>query len=391
MIILDKPYVSEYLKETATNFQFPVLANEYSKHLKLDSKTTLLTNKEAVRDYKTTPNARIYTNSENAIEWIIKHLPDTDLPQKINWFKNKVAFRKLTGNLFPEVFFLSVKAKDLDGLIIEDLPKPFVIKPAVGFFSLAVYPVQSNDEWPLVKKKLKEELIEAARLFPSEVLDSTELIIEGYIEGVEFAFDAYYDENGTPTILNILKHEFASIDDVSDRVYVTSKEVMEKYLPPFTKFLNTLGGLVELRNFPLHVEVRVDENEKLVPIEVNPLRFGGFCTTADLTPYAWGFNPYVAFFQNFKPDWKDILKDKAGKLFSLIVLDNSTGLKAEAIKSFNYQDLLSRFEKPLELRELDYNEYPLFGFLFTETREDNFEELEFILQSDLAEFIQIQE
>lgn len=389
MIILDKPYVSDYLKETTAKFKFPVLANEYSRKAKLDLETVYFSDKEAVWDYENTPNARIYTNSENAIEWIMKHLHDTDLPQKINWFKNKVAFRKLTKELFPEVFFLSVKPQDLDGINVEDLPKPFVIKPAVGFFSLAVYPVQSNDEWPLVKKKLKTELIEAARLFPSEVLDSTELIIEGYIQGVEFAFDAYYDENGVPTILNILKHEFASIDDVSDRVYVTSKEVMEKYLPPFTEFLNTLGELVELRNFPLHVEVRVDENEKLVPIEVNPLRFGGFCTTADLTPFAWGFNPYVAFFQNFKPDWNDILKDKAGKLFSLIVLDNSSGLKAEAIKSFNYQDLLSRFEKPLELRELDYHEYPLFGFLFTETREDNFEELAYILQSDLSEFIEI--
>jgi len=387
MIILDKPYVSDYLKNTATDYQFPVLANEYSKHLKLDSKTSLFSDEEAIRYFKTTPNARIYTNSENAIEWIMKHLPNTDLPKTINQFKNKFAFRKLTEKLFPDVFYLSLKPEDLDNLKVEELPKPFVIKPAVGFFSLAVYSVQNNEEWPRIKEKLKGELKEAALFFPSEVLDSTELIIEGYIQGVEFAFDAYYDENGNPTILNILKHEFATVDDVSDRVYITSKSIMETFLSPFTDFLIALGDLVELRNFPLHVEVRMDDKGNLVPIEVNPLRFGGFCTTADLTPYAWGFNPYAAFFQNHKPDWKTILKDKAGKLFGLIVLDNSTGLKAEEIKSFDYQKLLKKFEKPLELRALDYHEYPLFGFVFTETREENFEELAAILQSDLTEFV----
>lgn len=387
MIILDKPYVSDYLKETVAKFQFPVLTTEYSNQLNMNSNTKYFSEEEAVKYYKSTPNARIYTNSENAIQWIARHLKETDLSEKINWFKDKVAFRRLTANLFPDVFFQSVKISELDTLKIEDLPVPFVIKPAVGFFSLAVYLVQSIEDWPIVKEKLKIEISEAARLFPSEVMSSTELIIEGYIPGVEFAFDAYYDEKGEPAILNILKHEFASMEDVSDRVYVTSKTIMETYLPPFTHFLKTLGELIELRNFPLHVEVRVDENGKLVPIEVNPLRFGGFCTTADLTPYAWGFNPYVAFFQNFKPNWNEILNDKAGKLFSLIVLDNSTGLKAEAIKSFDYQKLLTRFEKPLELRELDYNEYPLFGFLFLETQEENFEELAYILQSDLMEFV----
>lgn len=387
MIILDKPYVSDYLKKTATDFQFPVLANDYSRQLNLDANTQLFSNEEAVKYFETTPNARIYTNSENAIQWIAEHLKNSNLLEKINLFKNKVAFRELTKKMFPVVFYQSVKSENLDKINVDDLPIPFVIKPAVGFFSLAVYPVHSKEEWPEIKEKLKREIKEAARLFPSEVLDSSELIIEGYIPGIEFAFDAYYDENGVPTILNILKHEFASADDVSDRVYVTSKAVMETYLPPFTEFLNALGELVELRNFPLHIEVRVDDKGKLVPIEVNPLRFGGFCTTADLTPYAWGFNPYVAFLQNLKPDWKSILKDKAGILYGLIVLDNSTGLKADEIKSFDYKKLLTQFEKPLELRKIDYHEYPLFGFVFTETREENIEELISILQSDLSEFV----
>ena len=44
---------------------------------------------------------------------------------------------------------------------------------------------------------------------------------------------------------------------------------------------------------------------------------------------------------------------------------------------------------PLELRRIDYREYPVFGFLIVETRPDNMAELEAILQSDLKEFIRL--
>jgi len=69
------------------------------------------------------------------------------------------------------------------------------------------------------------------------------------------------------------------------------------------------------------------------------------------------------------------------------VLDNSTGKNGSEIQSFDYEKLLAGFEKPLELRKIDYKSYPVFGFLFTETQEDNFIELKNILDSDLNEFI----
>ena len=44
-----------------------------------------------------------------------------------------------------------------------------------------------------------------------------------------------------------------------------------------------------------------------------------------------------------------------------------------------------------EPRKIDYREYPVFGFLFTETREQNFAEIETILRSDLREFVTVVE
>lgn len=138
------------------------------------------------------------------------------------------------------------------------------------------------------------------------------------------------------------------------------------------------------------MELRRQKNGNILPIEINPLRFGGWCTTADMTFLAWGFNPYLYYYQGQRPDWDEILKKRADKLFSIIVLDNSTGINAENILSFNYDRLLAGFEKPLELRKIEFTSYPVFGFLFVETRKENFQEIEYILNSDLREFVEIE-
>ena len=119
------------------------------------------------------------------------------------------------------------------------------------------------------------------------------------------------------------------------------------------------------------------------------MRFGGWCTTADMTYFAYGFNPYLTYFSQQRPDWDELLKDKGGKLYSVIVLDNSTGVDGNQITAFDYERLLSGFERPLDLRKIDYREYPVFGFLFAETRTENFAEIEAILRSDLSEFITV--
>jgi hypothetical protein len=49
------------------------------------------------------------------------------------------------------------------------------------------------------------------------------------------------------------------------------------------------------------------------------MRFGGWCTTADTTAMAYGFNPYLYYYLQEKPDWDKILPGNEGKLFSLIV------------------------------------------------------------------------
>jgi len=168
---------------------------------------------------------------------------------------------------------------------------------------------------------------------------------------------------------------------------MTSKDIIEANLGEFTELLRKIGTVAGVRNFPVHAELRRTAAGRVVPIEVNPMRFGGWCTTADLTFRAYGLNPYQCYFSQQRPDWPRLLQGKGGKLFAIVVLDNGSGIEAKDIRSFDYDKLLAQFERPLELRKIDYQEYPVFGFLFTETGADNFAELEQILRSDLRSFI----
>lgn len=290
-------------------------------------------------------------------------------------------------SIFPNFYFKKVRLEDLKKVQFNEMPLPFIIKPTVGFMSMGVYKVSNLEEWTNTIDSIIAGIDQIKDLYPAEVLDTSSFIIEQCINGEEFAVDAYYNSIGEPVILNILKHTFSSDTDVSDRVYISSKEIIESNLEEFTDFVGKIGNLAGVKNFPVHIELRRDNDGALLPIEVNPMRFGGWCTTADISFLAYGFNPYLYYYSQKKPNWSEVLKGKEGKLFSIIVLDNSTGIEVNEITLFNYEKLLSNFEKPIELRKIDYKKYPVFGFLFAETREDNFIELKNILDSDLNEFI----
>lgn len=387
MFIADKPYVSDFFKKTIKDNSIPVVGTETALQMDFYDGSNIINENSAIDLLRSNKHPIIYANSENSIGWIAENLSFSDLPDKIDLFKDKVKFRNLTKSLFPDFFFKEVSFDKLRELDITDLPLPFIIKPAVGFFSMGVYKVANIAEWPGVLDLIFSEIDQVRGLYPEEVLNTNSFIIEEVIDGDEFAVDAYFDSNGNPVVLSILKHFFSSDEDFSDRVYISSKKIIEDNLEDFTEFAKNIGNLAGVRNFPVHIELRRDKQGLLLPIEVNPMRFGGWCTTADLSFFAYDFNPYLYYYNQEKPNWAELLKGKEGKLFSVIVLDNSSGKSADEIKSFNYDKLLLNFEKPIELRKVDYKNYPLFGFLFVETREENFIELKNILNSDLNEFI----
>ncbi|MDV7186611.1 ATP-grasp domain-containing protein [Lutibacter sp. TH_r2] len=387
MILIDHPYVSDFLIETIKSNRFPIVSTKAARDLISEENLNWISEKEAIQAFKENPNQLIYSNSENVISWVENKLDFTKLPSQIDVFKDKIKFRELLKDVYPNYFFKGIPFEDLDSLPIDKMPFPFIIKPSIGFFSLGVHKVDEASEWPITLEKIQNEIHHIKDFYPSEVLNTNNFIIEECIEGEEYAVDCYYNEKGEAVVLNIMHHIFSSGKDVSDRIYSTSKEIIETNLPIIQQLVNTIGTKTNLKNFPIHIEVRIDKNETIIPIEVNPMRFGGWCTTSDISHYAYGINSYQYFLNQQKPNWNEILKAKKGKTYSLVLLDNNSGIEAKNIKSFNYNQLLADFENPLLLRKIDVTKFPIFGFLFTETSKGNEGELNRILKSNLTKYI----
>ena len=385
MIILDKPYISDFLIDTMNKYQILVLNNQFARTINSINSKNLVSDKEAIHSI-VHQGELLYTTSENAIGWISDNLKETNLPKQIKLFKNKEKFRKLISKLYPDFNYKKVALKDLNKLDIDTIQKPFVIKPNVGFFSMGVHIIKNNNDWKKTLGLLDEEMQAVKELYPLQVMDATDFIIESYIKGKEYAVDCYFNKSGKPIILSILEHQFSSTDDVSDRLYSTSTTIIKRLKDSVEQFLEELNDLAGLTNFPLHIEIRID-NDMIIPIEGNPMRFGGWCTTADLAYHAFGFNPYQYYFEQIEPDWDKILKSQDESIYSIIILNNATGYSADEIKSFDYAKFLKTFKNPIELRKIDYSKYPLFGFLFTKTSKDQTVELKNILNSGLTEFI----
>ncbi|MCK5169893.1 MAG: hypothetical protein KAQ75_08435, partial [Bacteroidales bacterium] len=97
------------------------------------------------------------------------------------------------------------------------------------------------------------------------------------------------------------------------------------------------------------------------------------------------------FLEGKTPNWEEIYKARKNKKYSIIVLDNNSGIKENVIESFDYDQLLKDFEKPMSLRKLDFNKYLVFGILFVETTCGNDKELNQILNSNLRKYIKIKQ
>lgn len=388
MLVIEEPYVSPFLLKTAEKNQFAVLQNKITCKYGEEYKLNILSDVLAKEFLNSEINPLVYSNSENSINWILNNFSESDLAKNIRLFKDKNAFREILTSIYPDFFFKEYDINDLENIDIDVIPKPFVIKPTVGFLSLGVYTVNNNDEWSSVLESIKNDSGSFSDMFPDEVVNSSKFIVEEFIEGEEFAVDAFYSQSGKPVILNIFKHPFVSENDVSDRVYMTSKEIIESNIQNFTNVLEKIGKLADLKAFPMHIELRVSKEGKIVPIEINPMRFAGWCTT-DIAYYAYGINSYEYYLNQLEPDWGSMLKGKEGKIYYFSFIETPSNIDKNMIEKFDYSGLLKNFSSPAEVRKFDYVNQPLFAIIFGETH--SIDEINKILEINLMDFIELKE
>ncbi|WP_342505550.1 ATP-grasp domain-containing protein [Sporosarcina sp. FSL K6-2383] len=382
MIILDKPYVSALLSSTLQRLDVPVLKLGDVK-VPEEEKLTLLDG-DLFFEQLENLSAPLLFNSENGLTMLTKYLPESKFAEWTSLFKNKAEFRRRMTKIYPSFYFREVSIRDLYELSLDSIPFPIIIKPIIGYSSVGVYRIDCIGDWYSTVEKLIADINHSASAYPSDVIDSQTVIIEELIQGEEYAIDAYFTKEGKPVILNLFQRMFANDRDMSDRIYYTSKQVLKETLIPITNFLEKLRNIDSLASFPLHFEVRITKDGKVVPIEVNPFRFAGIGTT-ELGVHAYGVNVYDYYFNQLEPNWEEKIEAMDDGIYSFLCAEFDPSISLESIQAVDHERFQQQFEEILEYRHMDYKEYPIFSVVFF--KQYTWDENKRLLALDLSNFI----
>jgi len=323
---------------------------------------------------------KIYAPTESALEIILERSENSVFTNAVNMLKNKYKFRELMSNLYPDFFFTKTTINELEKIEL-DRDKKYIVKPTKGFFGTAVKVLTVDTEICEITKEIRNELEENSRYFSESVLSKNELIIEQFVEGEEYAVDMYFNENGNPEILNIYHHPLPERNEYFHVLYYTNKNIFDKFYDRLNKIFIELNQHLNITNFPIHAEFKLD-NDVLVPIEMNPLRYGGF-GLSDLTFYAFGFNPFNAFFNNYKPNWKQIWAERNEDHFGWIL-----GYIGTDINVFTHEPDHETFREYLgnilHYVEIDHKENPAFSISYI--KDNSQKSLQRLLKTEFNDF-----
>ncbi len=382
MILLDTTYVSPLLAETIIEKKVKVCDIHRHEILggQLNSQQSLVN----VFEHE----ELLIMNAEEAFNILNEYHTESHVTKMANLFKNKIAFRKRLAESYPDFFFLETSISGLSNVDMEALAYPIILKPSVGYSSVGVYRIENATEFKSIVNELGKTMQQLNGKYTKDVLDSESFIIESYIEGQEFAVDLYFDKNNKPVVLNVFARMFKDEKDMSDRIYYTSKQVLQNYLASITDYLEQLGNIFELQRMPLHVELRMDERGAIVPIEVNPLRFAGAGTT-ELGHFAYGVNPYDYYFEQRKPNWPQLMDAMDDKVYSFTCAEFDADIKIDDRYIVRHDLLKEQFPHILEYRHIPYESGSTFAVIFYSS--DSLEQNEHILSLDFMEFVEMKE
>ncbi|MGE7696806.1 ATP-grasp domain-containing protein [Lysinibacillus sp. NPDC094177] len=213
----------------------------------------------------------------------------------------------------------------------------------MGNPSIGIHRIDKLEEYHEMIKQLKKEMdVEIRSEYPREVINNQSFIIEKFIEGDEYVIDAYFSEDGKPIILNLFKRMSRHEKDMSNRIYYTSKQVINESLMKINTFLNTISSFFALKRIPIHIEIRLDKEGKIIPIEVSPLRFSEMRTN-ELGIYAYGINACEYFFNQQKPDWKSIVSDMDNFIYSYCCAKINSPIDFKKVESINHKGFKENF------------------------------------------------
>lgn len=358
------------------------MSNKFSEQASLSHNKLNITDEKAfIALHKTATSPRLYTVSEYALDWVCSAFAGEKLIEQITLLKEKVAFRKTCSCIYEDLIFDEISYTDLFEFNISKVQLPVVLKPSVGFLSAGVYTIANLEDWKNALKDIQKNFLKLAETFPDTVVGDACFILESYIHGREFAINLYFKEK-EPVIINIFEHPFTSKEGVSDRLYITNKTLFDDYLSMFTEHISRLNKVLNLSNIPVHMEIRV-ESGKIVPIEINPLRFAGLCLN-EIHFYITGKHPLSYYFSGTCPDYNAMWKDKESKTFCFSIIEKPEGSQNAAL---DIEKLKHEFSKILEVRLVDNPNLSILTFVFSEVETTKKSEMSNVLNLDVTKLL----
>ena len=244
--------------------------------------------------------------------------------------------------------------------------------------------VNNEREWKAIVEDIRQNFENESKQFPEFVVNTHKFLIEQYIRGEEYAVDAYFDEQGAPVILNIFHHRFASETDTSDHLYCSSLALYNTYEKVFVGFLAETNRVLQLKNFPMHIEFRYD-GTRAIPIEINPLRFAGFCLN-ELQTHISGIHPVWAYLNNMHITKEQMWKGKENDVYSFMVLERPADVPAGSV--FDSEKFTNSLMHVLELRKVEAD-VGVAATAFTRTDAAHLQELDAVLNINMHDFMSI--
>ncbi len=270
------------------------------------------------KNFQFRPNDKVCITSEASLQIVREALTDKAKQNAINVLKDKFRFREVVSQLYPHYQFKKVAFEDIEHLRVT---KKTIIKPAKGFFGIAVKTIDQNTDLKALAQDIQEEIQSTYGVFSEEMLSQNEFVVEEYIEGEEYAVDMFYDAQGEPHIVNIYHHPMPRVEAYLHMLYYSSKEVFDKTYDKAISFFKKLNAILDVKNIVLHAEFKCDT--ELIPVEINAMRYGGV-GLGNLIYHAIGLDPYQCFKEGKTPDWDEVWRQHKEDNFAFLIAYNGT-------------------------------------------------------------------
>ena len=311
---------------------------------------------------------KVCITSETSIETIASRI-DTNRANAIQKLKDKFAFREILSKIYPNYEYRLIKAIDIQYLSVSE---KMIIKPIKGCFGTAVRIIEPNTDFKKLSLDLSNELLKNGKVFSESVLSKDDFIVEQYIEGEEYAVDMFYNAAGEPCIVNIYHHPMPNNKAYLHMIYISSKEVFDEIYDKAKTFFIELNKILGVTNFVIHSEFKLNTHH-LVPIEMNPMRFGGM-GLGNLVYHSLGINPYMYYLTDTEPVWQNIWEGNESNIFTFFIAYNSEN---KSVLEFNpnREKLKRQFTQILLEHIFDYQKQLAFAIYCLRETDENITKL----------------